>query len=171
MIDQEKDGNRAIDGARLYVDIDIGRWIIQDAPFTKVHRSPNDQRAIRVGATGGVNAELATKVVGRIGRSPGNTGTVASTRRYLNLGEDTCLERATRVRHFEAGWPPKGMGATGRTFHVVGDITRNYKGCPPIGQLTRVAAGRAIHIADGLRNDVRWVALVRRLGWRCDCCP
>lgn len=161
MIHQEKDGHHVADGACFDVNVHIGRRVVENTPVTPVHWPPHNGWTVGIGAAGRVEAKLATKLIRRIGRTPGDAGAIACAGCDLYLCKDARLEGSAAVVHFQAGRPPKGVCATCRSLDNIGDIPRKDEGIPAIGQLARWAALWVFHVTHRLWDDIGRVALIR----------
>ncbi len=111
MIGDKKDSHGATDRSSTYIDIwsFTGR-IVENAAFPPVHWAPNNGGAIGIGAARGVDPQLAAKVIGGIGRAPGDAGTVAGAGCHIYLRIDTGLEGTSIAPDPQGACPKIGVG-------------------------------------------------------------
>ena len=135
VVGAKENGNRTVAGPGADIDVHIWWWVIEHTPRYPVDWPPNDRWAVGVGAAGGVDAQLATKGIGRGWRSPTNASAITSARRYGDLGVDASLKRAARALDGE-------IGATKITMIglVKGCVTGGNKLGPAIGHFPGRAA-------------------------------
>ncbi len=142
MVYQKENGDHIALCASSYIDIHVRRCVIEDASLSPMHRPPNDSGCVGICATAGIDTQLSTKCIGRIGCSPGNAGAIAGARCDIDLSIEPCSECTAVAPHAQAGRTPIGIDI----LHI-GQFATQDKGSPTSGQLARRTAIKTIEIA------------------------